>query len=165
MHCSFILSPKQLCVTAEGTLRGHIPAASGLACCFPGCGPKPVRFFNLPPSVARVPATINEKSPCATCIPAASGLGLCPSGCGLKPVRFFDHLSELFRCMNQGNQNGIEPEPSGQYWSASLFRCRCFCCCVQGAHFRPQFSKSTISCLPVQSPFESAWQYTVFWFS
>ena len=145
--------------------RSH-PSRIWLGLSLPGVRTKTCPLFR---SLVRVRlascATVDGRFSCETCVPAASGLGLCPSGCGLKPVRFFDHLSELFRCMNQGNQNGIEPEPSGQYWSASLFRCRCFCCCVQGAHFRPQFSKSTISCLPVQSPFESAWQYTVFWFS
>src|SRR6266699_2502685 len=48
LHCSCILRLKQLYVTAEGTRRAHVPAASGLGFRPPGCEPKPVRFFNRP---------------------------------------------------------------------------------------------------------------------
>src|SRR5439155_5340250 len=48
LYCSCILRLKQPYVTAEGTRRAHIPAASGLGFRPPGCEPKPVRFFNRP---------------------------------------------------------------------------------------------------------------------
>src|SRR5207245_7910063 len=48
LYCSRILRLKRLYVTAEGTRRAHVPAASGLGFCPPGCEPKPVRFFNRP---------------------------------------------------------------------------------------------------------------------
>src|SRR6266480_3772397 len=93
LYCSCILRLKQLYVTAEGTRRAHVPAASGLGFRPPGCEPKPVRFFNRPSGCRSHLPRLQREIAVHDLHPSRIWLGFRPPGCEPKPVRFFNRPS------------------------------------------------------------------------